>query len=324
MGETTKISWTDHTFNPWVGCAKVSEGCKHCYAEHGTTARVSRSRGLPLWGVDAGRQVTSDTNWRLPLRWDRAARLEGVRRRVFCASLADVFEDRPNPKPGFHYVDVLREARARLWKLIAETPHLDWLLLTKRPENADRLALQAWSDAWAYSTAGGEPEGWWLPNIWLGTTCENQARANERIPHLLEVPAAVRFVSYEPALELVDFTRFLPPVAPMGDWSALHERRPMTRFIDWIIVGGESGPEARPFDVQWGMETIRDCRRAGVAVFFKQAGRVAFDSLQPDRHDDPHPEGPAHDLSCRLDLRDPKGGDLEELDEDLHVREWPR
>ena len=141
-------------------------------------------------------------------------------------------------------------------------------------------------------------------------------------------------MSYEPALELVDFSRWLVE-APDRNWpdcrcdgedepcEVCDERGPRTA-LDWIIVGGESGPKARPFDVQWAIQTIQACKDAGVPVFFKQAGRVPFDSLESDRYDDAHPEGPAHDLSCRLDLVDPKGGDLDELDERLHVREWPR
>ena len=122
MGENTKISWCDATFNPWIGCEKVSEGCKHCYAEHGTTARVSLSRGLPLWGKDAGRQITSDANWRKPLQWNRAAEKEGRPALVFCASLADVFEDRED----------LVEHRRDLFALIDKTPNLIWLMLTKK------------------------------------------------------------------------------------------------------------------------------------------------------------------------------------------------
>lgn len=130
MGVTTGIAWTDHTFNPWIGCAHVSPGCDHCYAEAGTSARIARGRGLPLWGEGAARQVTSPDYWKQPLRWDRAAAKEGVRRRVFCASLADVFEDRRD----------LDAARCALWDMIEQTPNLDWLLLTKRPQNVLRLA----------------------------------------------------------------------------------------------------------------------------------------------------------------------------------------
>ena len=173
MGQNTEIAWTDATFNPWIGCSKVSDGCRNCYAEVDTFARRERARGLELWGPKAARHVTSESYWKQPLKWDREARAAGVRRRVFCASMADVFEDRPD----------LVEPRQRLSDLVLSTPSLDWLLLTKRPENAARLWLEA-----------GVTNDAWSDNVWLGTTVEHQAAANKRIPHLLAVPARVRFL----------------------------------------------------------------------------------------------------------------------------------
>lgn len=339
MGEATKIEWTatplpdgttlpGFTFNAWIGCEKVSPGCKHCYAEVDTYARVSKSRGLPLWGPGSSRHVTSASNWRKPIAWNREAERSGIRRRVFCSSLSDVFEDRPNPRPGYAYDDVLRKARADLWALIHETPWLDWLLLTKRPENAERLAVQAWADAFAYSTAGGEPESWWLPNIWLGTTCEDQKHANERIPHLVAAGATVKFVSYEPALEQVDFTTWLR-VQVASD--------PGPHFvseIDWVIVGGESGSRerSRPFDLAWARSAITQCKAAGTACFMKQLGALAIDT---DYRAGVHAE---HDKRSQRAMRElgmdhvgfhlvathhPKGGDIAEWPEDLRVRQWP-
>lgn len=174
MGAETKIEWCDHTFNPWIGCTKVSPGCANCYAAVNTFTRAQRAHGRELWGPDAARHVTSEAKWREPIRWDAAAKAAGIRRRVFCASMADVFEDRPD----------LAEPRARLAYVIGKTPNLDWLLLTKRPENIARL--------WITDVVP--------PNVWLGTTVEDQERADERIPHLLAVPAAVRFLSVEPLL----------------------------------------------------------------------------------------------------------------------------
>lgn len=293
MGERTNISWCDHTFNGWIGCEKVSPGCKNCYAAVDTYARVSASRGLPLWGPGSSRHVTSEANWRKPLAWSRAAEREGVRRRVFCSSLSDVFEDRPD----------LVQPRARLIGLIRETPALDWLLLTKRPENAARL----WADAWAHY--GDDAK--WLPNVWLGTTCEDQRRADERIPHLLDVPAAVRFVSYEPALGPVDFAAIR--------FAGL----PAILNLDWIIVGGESGPGARPFDLAWARSVVQQCKAADVSCFVKQLG------AEPRRRCDIG-SGCAACLNIGgaigphgVQLQDRKGGNWDEWPEDLRVRQWP-
>lgn len=177
MGRHTTIEWTDRTFNPWQGCRRVSPGCEHCYAE----ARDVRFDGGKHWGPRGERRVTSAANWRQPIQWNREAKAIGVRDRVFCASLADVFEDRRD----------LDEPRALLWGVILATPHLDWLLLTKRPQNVRGMVPSAWRDAWPR-------------NVWIGTTVEDQKRADERIPVLLTIPAPVRFLSMEPLLERVD------------------------------------------------------------------------------------------------------------------------
>lgn len=301
MGDTTEISWTDSTFNPWIGCTKVSAGCKNCYASVETFTRRERARGIELWGENAARHVTSDANWKKPLAWNREAAKAGVRRRVFCASLADVFEDRPD----------LRAPRARLWCLIAETPHLDWLLLTKRPENADRLWTDAQTAAWNGADSLGPT---WPTNIWLGTTVEDQRRADERIPHLLRVPAAVRFLSCEPLLEAVDLsdikvhrsedvTEYLD--ALRCDVDSEDDVAFGGRTVNWVIVGGESGHHARPFDVAWARSIVAQCREAGVAPFVKQLG--------------------AHPFADGFEqlLYDKKGGDMSEWPADLRVREFP-
>lgn len=222
MGEVTAISWADSTFNPWRGCEKVSPACARCYAE-----RDTKRYGLELWGADAPRPVTTDAYWRQPLRWDADARTAGVRRRVFCASLADVFEDRRD----------LDAPRARLFDLIHRTTNLDWLLLTKRPQNVNRLR-----HAWDLAE---------LP-VWLGATAENQRYCEERARDLLCVEARVRFLSMEPLLE--------PVVLPA--W--------VLDGVDWIIVGGESGAGAREMKVEW-VRALRDqCRKAGVGFWMKQ------------------------------------------------------
>lgn len=297
--EETKIEWARATFNPWWGCVKVSPGCTNCYAEafdrrtHGTSKHVTASGEVrePHWGKDAPRRYFGAAHWMAPVKWDRQAKAAGQRWRVFCASMADVFEDHPD----------VRDARARLALLIAATPNLDWLLLTKRPENILRL--------WPW----GFPE-----NVWLGTTVEDQQRADERIPHLLAVPARVRFLSVEPMLGPIDLMPYIAgydseangPGEP-GEYAALP---PSARGIHWVIVGGESGHGARPFDVAWARSVVRQTREAGVACFVKQLGAHPIEG-----GDFAQKTG----LVCGVRLDDPKGGEIAEWPEDLRVREFP-
>jgi protein gp37 len=230
MGQDSKIEWTHHTFNPWWGCLKVSPACKHCYAES-WAVRL----GLELWGgARTERRFFSDAHWREPLKWHAAATKDGVRRRVFCASMADVFEDRDDLGPW----------RSRLWPLIEATPMLDWLLLTKRPENV--RACVPWKRTWP-------------ANVWLGTTAETQEYALERIPEIAALPAAVRFLSCEPLLGPLKLRRWLKPTS-------------RGRGINWVIAGGESGHHSRPMNPMW-VEDLRDqCLEADVPFHFKQWG----------------------------------------------------
>lgn len=221
MGIKTGIQWTDHTFNPWWICAPISPGCAHCYAEV-----LARRFGYG-WGEGVPRRVFGDNHWQEPLKWNQKAELERHRARVFCASMADVFD--PDGPPY---------ERARLWPLIKHTPWLDWQILTKRPENIASMLPEDWEEGY--------------PNVWLGTTVESQ-RYIGRVGVLTAIPAAIHFVSYEPGLSLI----------------SLGNRR-----VDWLIVGGESGPNARPFEPAWARQVIAECRRNGVAVFVKQMGSV--------------------------------------------------
>jgi protein gp37 len=223
MGFNSSIEWTTHTFNPWWGCTKVSDGCRHCYAE-----ALSNRYGHSVWGAGKPRRLMSDAHWQAPLVWDADAKRTGRRARVFCASMADVFEEQAPPGQ-----------LARLWDLIKLTPNLDWQLLTKRPH---RIAESVPSD-WAKGYS----------NVWLGTSVEDH-RVINRVRELSAVPAVVRFLSVEP---------LLGPI-----------RRLPLRGIDWIIVGGESGPNARPIEAEWVFDIRRQCRTAGVAFFFKQWGGV--------------------------------------------------
>ncbi len=224
MGANSKIEWTTHTFNPWWGCTKVSEACKHCYAE-----AWAKRVGQNVWGPKPERRFLSDNHWRQPLKWNRDAEGAAERPRVFCASMADVFEDR----------EELLESRDRLFDLIEATHNLDWLLLTKRPQNVARLAR--WTDIW--------PD-----NVWLGTTVELQTRADELLPYLESIPAKVRFISAEPLLGPLDLHKWLATT------------------IDWVITGGESGPKARPASPLWFRDLHAQCMEREVAFHFKQWG----------------------------------------------------
>lgn len=317
MGENTAIEWCHHTFNPWWGCQRVSPGCEHCYAE-----TFSIRLGKNLWGPRAERRLFGDAHWNEPLKWNRAAAVAGERRRVFCASMADVFEDRRD----------LDEQRARLWRLIDATPALDWLLLTKRPQNMNRLAPVTWSYVW--------PE-----NVWAGCTVENQSAADERIPHLLATPAAVRFISAEPLLGPID----LLTVDEDGNYSVgwnLRSVKHLTDYgtgteydveatpgIDWVIVGGESGHGARPCALEWMERLVLQLRRAGVAPFVKQLGSYVVSEHRtgpPAIAADPAKLRPEHYApsgevwAWRMGLTDMKGGDFEQFPQPLRVREFPR
>lgn len=239
MGEVTGISWTDHTFSPWEGCLKVSVGCDACYAE----ARNERFNDGAHWGPPATtpRLLRSPNYWKQPERWNREALKAGVRRRVFCSSLSDVFEDHPG---------VVAD-RIRLFSLIERTPALDWQLLTKRPENMARLAPRSWETRW--------PD-----NVWAGTTAENAEMLARRAPYLRQIPARVRFLSCEPLLGPLD--NLEEELAPE-----------MFALIHWVIAGGESGPRARPFDMMAARQIVGVCDELGVACFVKQMGDNPID-----------------------------------------------
>jgi protein gp37 len=290
MGEHTKISWCDHTFNPWEGCTKISPGCAHCYAE----TRNQRFSGGENWGKGAPRRRTKPNNWKLPLKWDRDARGEGPatlecpsceapwsecdcgfaqrKPRVFCASLADWLDD-----------EVPIEWLADLLDLIRQTPNLEWLLLTKRPENW-RARMKKVAQLFNESSFDGDPHNEnlrrtclmvraWLDftppaNVWIGTTVEDQIRADERIPILLLIPAKVRFLSCEPLLGPVDISAHRPRISETFDSPLL--------LPDWVICGGESGKDARPMNPDWARSLRDQCQAAGVSFFFKQWGEWAW------------------------------------------------
>lgn len=333
MSEHTAISWCDSTFNPWIGCTKVSPACDHCYAERLMDHRMHKVE----WGAGQQRMRTSSANWRKPLQWNAkrfmqcedcgwrgeaecavvgcgvcgSIELSDTRRRVFCASLADVFD---NEVPLLWRVELLT--------LIGATEHIDWLLLTKRIGNVTRLLCEAaelahersltatshWITAWI----DGEPP----QNVLLGATICNQEEADRDIPKLLATPAAVRFLSVEPMLGPVDLSTHrgakglpiywegtdadgLMPVhcgltgRHLGDfarrgWVKTSEN--MSPWLDWVICGGESGQHARPMHPDW-VRSLRDqCAAAGVPFHFKQWGEWAPNCLCDTKR--AHPETP--------------------------------
>jgi protein gp37 len=285
MGKDTGIEWADHTFNPWMGCTKVSPACDFCYAEKLVTGRM----GLPLWGKDAARKETSLSYWNQPFAWNRAAQYAGVRARVFCGSLCDVMEDRED--------QALSRMRADLWQMIPGTPWLDWLLVTKRPQNFPRFLPARWLES---------P----LPNVWGMTTVES-AEYLWRVDELLKVPFAVRGLSMEPLLGPVDLRPYMWPMhwhwdgryptpAAAKAAGAYAELKPQALLSveacnhllgprnGWVIVGGESGADARPTNPRW-VRSLRDqCVGSGVSFFFKQWGEWAEVDEAKDGRDHQH------------------------------------
>ena len=245
MAENSKIEWTDHTFNPWVGCTKISAACDNCYAES-----WAKRSGLVTWNGPPRR--TSQSAWRQPHKWNREAERSGVRKRVFCASLADVFD---NQAPV--------EWRHDLWKLIAETPHLDWLLLTKRPQMFTVMLPNPPPTFGSYPAWGA---GW--RHVSLGVTAENQDEADRRISILLATPAARRFISAEPLLGPLDIR---PWLSDDDGCEGCDDGRERAR-LNWVICGGESGPNARPMHPDWARDVRDQCAAVKVPFFFKQWG----------------------------------------------------
>jgi protein gp37 len=251
MGEKSNIEWTRSTFNPWWGCTKVSPACDNCYAE------ATGNRFGTQWGIAESRRYFGDKHWNEPLRWNRKAAEEQAKDpaaqwRVFCASMADVFDN-----------EVQQEHRERLWKLIDDTPHLTWLILTKRISNVGRMIPDRWSVS--------------LPsNVWLGISVVNQEEADRDIQKLLRVKARVRWLSMEPLLGPVDLSRWLDIIQyeDGAEWMRrnighLHD------MLDWVVVGGESGHNARPMHPDWARSLRDQCAAAGVPFLFKQWGEWA-------------------------------------------------
>lgn len=259
MAKNSKIEWCDHTMNFWIGCQEVSPACDHCYAR----VQNVHWNWVNGWGPDGERRRTSTGNWHKLRKWNRDAGVAGIRSKVFSNSLSDFFDNK-----------AASTWRREAWHYIEQSPNLDFLILTKRPQNIAKMlpdpeaGVKPWGDGW--------------PNVWLGTTVENQEEADRRIPHLLAVPAAVRFLSCEPLLGAVDLTKGHPR-------------------INWVIAGGESGPGARPMHPDWARSLRDQCATAGLPFFFKQWGQWReFDHGSVDEEIDAGSEHAASILACAV------------------------
>lgn len=326
MAETTGISWTDATFNPWRGCTKVSAGCANCYAE---TLSKRNPGTLGIWGPTGKRVVAAESYWKQPLKWNAKAAKAGTRLKVFCASLADMFEKWDGPmhstndevlwvndslsgwreegetfKPKFDYAYVesqgwrkltMDDVRNRWFKLTYQTPFIDWLLLTKRIERVrENWPRNGFPEAGVPGTLG---KYLYLENVWLGTSTEDQATANERVPELVKCDdlCPILWLSAEPLLG--------PIVLPK--WH-----------VDWVIAGGESGGGARECAVEWNRSLREQCAARGIKFFMKQLGKVPTMALAESEKRVP--------LSVFGNpIKDAKGGDIEEWPDDLKVQEFP-
>jgi len=296
MGTRTGISWTDATWNPWQGCHKVSQGCKNCYMY------TEKTR----YGQAPATVVRSKPHtFNMPLRLKEP-------QRVFTCSWSDFF------------IEEADEWRDEALLMMARTPHLTYQVLTKRPEH-----MQSWMKHW-YGSYTRQCFSVPLSNVWLGVSIEDQATADERIPWLLKTPAAVRFVSYEPALGPVDFTKSVDIGTgcydPLTGIGTLYSNSPymtsdrghtFSQRLDWIICGGESGPGARPCNLVWLRSVVEQCQAAGVACWVKQLGARPYWEV-------PYIEG-SHKNSgpCNYDIRNRKGAEPSEWPEDLRVQQWP-
>lgn len=351
----TSIEWTDKTWNPVVGCTKISPGCKNCYAKtlhdqrhkaHGEGKRVPPQYAHPFEVVQTmPDRLTDPLSWRAP-------------KKVFVNSVSDLFHD-----------DIPEAFIDQVFGVMALARRHTFQVLTKRPARMAAYIARLRADSegrWFYPAlfehvstlfrdAGDEAtrerflqaahdhqgkSGWPLPNVWLGTSVENQAATDERIPYLLRTPAEVRFLSCEPLLGAVDLRRHLTPLVDTGEDIPRAERREWdlpTRLpgIDWVIVGGESGADARPCNVEWVRSVVQQCRAAGTAVFVKQLGAKPYDPSAangvPGARDERTLPVTREDLrvlaecldAMTMRLADKKGGEMSEWPSDLRVREFP-
>lgn len=314
MSQNTPIEWTDTTWNPTKGCSRISPGCKKCYAEK-IAGRFS-GEGKTFHGFAimkdheahwTGKVELIESKVMEPLHWRKP-------RRVFVNSMSDLFHE------NLPYPDILH-----VFQTMAKCQRHIFQILTKREAKMRELLSLFWwrnlgyspamgGDHWVKVIAGEQRPGDqnFLPNVHLGVSIENQATADARIPQLLQTPAALRFISYEPALEAVNFEPWLPSPS----YSSGNRTSKGLQGLDWVIIGGESGPGARPFNLEWARTTIRQCKAAGVPVFLKQIGSNPVHSPYRGGWDAPK--------LVPYPVKDKKGGDMAEWPADLRVREFPK
>lgn len=272
MGDRTKIEWTQATWNPWQGCHKVSAGCDNCY--------MYRDKGR--YGQDPKVIVRSKPQtFYMPKSLMRLP--PGTK--VFVCSWSDFFHKAADPW------------RTEAWELIRNRPDLIFQIVTKRPERIMECLPLAWGPGWKH--------------VWLGVSVEDQKTADERIPILLQTPAAVRWISAEPLLKELTLVLYLP-VIERGRGGPIQSGG----GLDWVVVGGESGPKARPMNIEWVRDILNQCAAAGVACFVKQLGAHPVYTEQKVK--------PLIGAIRPLKLKDLKGGDWSEWPEDLRVKEFPR
>lgn len=248
MGKDTAIGWCDATFNPWWGCTRVSPGCERCYAE-----TFAKRVGQDIWGPTKGRRFFGEKHWNEPIHWDAKARREGRRLKVFCASMADICEDHEQLEPW----------RTRLIELVKHTRNIDWLFLTKRPENY----LKMFGDGFFRSN----------PHVWPGFTAENQEQLDKRVGHVVRIPGKGRkWISAEPLLSRLDVRSHLRRTEHVRENGSVGKI--IARHIDgivWVVVGGESGCEFRDPGVEHLISVVDQCKATVVACYVKQdAGRL--------------------------------------------------
>lgn len=301
MSAGSGIEWTDATWNPVTGCTRVSAGCDHCYAVK-QTYRLEQMGQKKKYGslTVLNSRGERHFNGQVKCHRDELGRPYGWKRprRVFVNSMSDLF-----------HKDVPFKFIADCFTTMAQANRHTYQILTKRPERAleffkwnyptDKISREDAAKDWL--------ESW--PNVWIGTSVEDQVTADKRIPHLLKVPVAVRFLSVEPMIGPVDLTRAL--------FTASRDPSPFVEgeAVDWVIVGGESGHGARPMNIEWARSIIEQCSDAGVMCFVKQLGVKPYD---PAWHGDGTPNG------SEMQLNDPEGGDWDEWPADLRVREFPK
>jgi len=280
MGKDSAIEWTDHTFNPWHGCFKITSGCANCYAE-----TLSKRFGHEKhWGYQVPRRHFGEKHWEEPLKWNAKAIEEEAIKLVFCGSMCDIFENNPMD-------DTMDEDRKQLWDLIENTDNLFWLLLTKRLEKVMTTIPWHWNE--------------WPENVAIGASIENQNTAEFRIPALLKMPAKHGFLSIEPLIDHIDLERAVNWLWEEEDEQEYEFKHNPRGEIDWVIVGGESGPRSRLMNLDWVRDLREQCFDAQIPFFVKQLGTHWA-------------------RSERVYTKSKKGENSELWPEDLRIRQIPR